>query len=59
MLMSAEPSSLFLLFQATFEAFIGIRDDNATEKLKLFGDHLLVNILMNCRNYLLYSSFAI
>ncbi|KAH9608014.1 hypothetical protein KSS87_012513 [Heliosperma pusillum] len=27
---------------ATFEAFIGIRDDNATEKLKLFGDNLLV-----------------
>ncbi|XP_074269512.1 nudix hydrolase 3 [Silene latifolia] len=29
-------------YKATFEAFIGIRDDNATEKLKLFGDNLLV-----------------
>ncbi|XP_057538626.1 nudix hydrolase 3 [Amaranthus tricolor] len=37
-------------YKATFEAFIGIRDDNATEKLKLFGDHLLVleqNLPMN------------
>lgn len=28
--------------QATFEAFIGIRDDKATAQLKLFGDHLQV-----------------
>ncbi|KAL9242107.1 hypothetical protein vseg_016141 [Gypsophila vaccaria] len=29
-------------YKATFEAFIGIRDDDATEKLKLFGNNLLV-----------------
>ncbi|KNA10354.1 hypothetical protein SOVF_145120 [Spinacia oleracea] len=29
-------------YKATFEAFIGIRDDDATAKLKLFGDNLLV-----------------
>ncbi|PON52763.1 Dihydroneopterin triphosphate diphosphatase [Parasponia andersonii] len=28
--------------QATFEAFIGVRDDKATAQLKLFGDHLQV-----------------
>ncbi|KAL9690340.1 hypothetical protein QQ045_010738 [Rhodiola kirilowii] len=28
-------------YKATFEAFIGIRDDDSTEKVKLFGDHLL------------------
>ncbi|KAI7726450.1 hypothetical protein M8C21_018340 [Ambrosia artemisiifolia] len=27
-------------FNATFEAFIGIRDDKATAQVKLFGDHL-------------------
>ncbi|KAI3750791.1 hypothetical protein L2E82_21617 [Cichorium intybus] len=27
-------------YKATFEAFIGIRDDKATAQLKLFGDHL-------------------
>lgn len=27
-------------YKATFEAFIGIRDDDATAQLKLFGDHL-------------------
>lgn len=37
-------------YKATFEAFIGIRDDDATAKVKLFGDHLLVleqNLPMN------------
>lgn len=37
-------------YKATFEAFIGVRDDDATAKLKLFGDHLLVleqNLPMN------------
>nr|GME00100.1 Nudix hydrolase 3 [Ipomoea batatas] len=29
-------------YKATFEAFIGIRDDEATAQLKLFGDHLQV-----------------
>ncbi|KAL5699873.1 Nudix hydrolase 3 [Ranunculus cassubicifolius] len=29
-------------YKATFEAFIGIRDDEATSKLKLFGEHLQV-----------------
>ncbi|KAL8137075.1 hypothetical protein V2J09_003076 [Rumex salicifolius] len=29
-------------YKATFEAFIGIRDDEATAQLKLFGDQLLV-----------------
>uniref|UniRef100_A0A803MS07 Nudix hydrolase domain-containing protein n=1 Tax=Chenopodium quinoa TaxID=63459 RepID=A0A803MS07_CHEQI len=29
-------------YKATFEAFIGVRDDDATAKLKLFGDNLLV-----------------
>ncbi|XP_047981304.1 nudix hydrolase 3 [Salvia hispanica] len=29
-------------YKATFEAFIGIRDDEATSQLKLFGDHLQV-----------------
>lgn len=29
-------------YKATFEAFIGIRDDKATSQLKLFGDHLQV-----------------
>lgn len=29
-------------YKATFEAFIGIRDDKATEQLKLFGDNLQV-----------------
>uniref|UniRef100_A0A7N0VMC7 Nudix hydrolase domain-containing protein n=1 Tax=Kalanchoe fedtschenkoi TaxID=63787 RepID=A0A7N0VMC7_KALFE len=28
-------------YKATFEAFIGIRDDDSTAKIKLFGDHLL------------------
>ncbi|KAL9265775.1 Nudix hydrolase 3-like protein [Drosera capensis] len=28
-------------YKATFEAFIGVRDDNATAKIKLFGDNLL------------------
>nr|DAD45461.1 TPA_asm: hypothetical protein HUJ06_003691 [Nelumbo nucifera] len=27
-------------YKATFEAFIGIRDDKATSQVKLFGDHL-------------------
>ncbi|XP_020682094.1 nudix hydrolase 3-like, partial [Dendrobium catenatum] len=27
-------------YKATFEAFIGIRDDVATSQVKLFGDHL-------------------
>ncbi|XP_057966891.1 nudix hydrolase 3 isoform X2 [Malania oleifera] len=27
-------------YKATFEAFIGVRDDNATAQVKLFGDHL-------------------
>lgn len=27
-------------YKATFEAFIGIRDEKATSQLKLFGDHL-------------------
>ncbi|XP_071730456.1 nudix hydrolase 3-like isoform X1 [Rutidosis leptorrhynchoides] len=37
-------------YKATFEAFIGIRDDKATTQLKLFGDHLKVleqNLPMN------------
>lgn len=29
-------------YKATFEAFIGIRDDEATSKIKLFGDNLQV-----------------
>lgn len=29
-------------YKATFEAFIGVRDDNATAQVKLFGDNLLV-----------------
>ncbi|KAJ3695423.1 hypothetical protein LUZ60_000800 [Juncus effusus] len=29
-------------YKATFEAFIGIRDDSATSKVKLFGDNLQV-----------------
>ncbi|KAK1353424.1 putative isopentenyl-diphosphate Delta-isomerase [Heracleum sosnowskyi] len=29
-------------YKATFEAFIGVRDDEATAQLKLFGDHLQV-----------------
>lgn len=29
-------------FKATFEAFIGVRDDEATAQLKLFGDHLQI-----------------
>ncbi|KAI5656575.1 hypothetical protein M9H77_25368 [Catharanthus roseus] len=29
-------------YKATFEAFIGVRDDKATEQVKLFGDHLQV-----------------
>ncbi|KAF4394724.1 hypothetical protein F8388_015630 [Cannabis sativa] len=29
-------------YKATFEAFIGVRDDKATAQLKLFGDHLQV-----------------
>ncbi|XXG58541.1 hypothetical protein AAC387_Pa04g0831 [Persea americana] len=29
-------------YKATFEAFIGIRDDMATSQVKLFGDHLQV-----------------
>ncbi|GMH14131.1 hypothetical protein Nepgr_015972 [Nepenthes gracilis] len=29
-------------YKATFEAFIGVRDDKATAEIKLFGDHLLV-----------------
>ncbi|KAJ7962724.1 Nudix hydrolase 3 [Quillaja saponaria] len=29
-------------YKATFEAFIGVRDDEATAKLKLFGDNLQV-----------------
>ncbi|GAB2293125.1 Nudix hydrolase 3 [Dionaea muscipula] len=28
-------------YKATFEAFIGVRDDNATSQVKLFGDNLL------------------
>lgn len=32
--------------QATFEAFIGIRDDKATAQLKLFGDNL--QVLSHC-----------
>ncbi|KAJ0984916.1 hypothetical protein J5N97_003272 [Dioscorea zingiberensis] len=28
-------------YKATFEAFIGIRDDVSTPKVKLFGDHLM------------------
>ncbi|XP_020266797.1 nudix hydrolase 3 [Asparagus officinalis] len=27
-------------YKATFEAFVGIRDDTATSQVKLFGDHL-------------------
>ncbi|KAL2930363.1 Nudix hydrolase 3 [Bienertia sinuspersici] len=37
-------------YKATFEAFIGVRDDDATEKIRLFGDNLLVleqNLPMN------------
>lgn len=37
-------------YKATFEAFIGVRDDDATAKVKLFGDHLLIleqNLPMN------------
>ncbi|KZV31729.1 nudix hydrolase 3 [Dorcoceras hygrometricum] len=29
-------------YKATFEAFVGIRDDKATSQIKLFGDHLQV-----------------
>ncbi|GJR01639.1 NUDIX hydrolase 3 [Tanacetum coccineum] len=29
-------------YKATFEAFIGVRDDKATSQVKLFGDHLQV-----------------
>ncbi|KAL8499554.1 hypothetical protein ACS0TY_022486 [Phlomoides rotata] len=29
-------------YKATFEAFIGVRDDEATAQVKLFGDHLEV-----------------
>ncbi|XP_023735091.1 nudix hydrolase 3 [Lactuca sativa] len=29
-------------YKATFEAFIGIRDDKATAQVKLFGDHLQI-----------------
>ncbi|KAJ0770423.1 putative isopentenyl-diphosphate Delta-isomerase [Helianthus annuus] len=29
-------------YKATFEAFIGVRDDKATAQVKLFGDHLQV-----------------
>ncbi|XP_042468282.1 nudix hydrolase 3 isoform X2 [Zingiber officinale] len=29
-------------YKATFEAFVGIRDDKATTQVKLFGDHLQV-----------------
>ncbi|XP_074332734.1 nudix hydrolase 3-like [Apium graveolens] len=29
-------------YKATFEAFVGVRDDKATAQLKLFGDHLQV-----------------
>ncbi|KAG6535707.1 hypothetical protein ZIOFF_000730 [Zingiber officinale] len=31
-----------VIYQATFEAFVGIRDDKATTQVKLFGDHLQV-----------------
>jgi hypothetical protein len=34
--------SSVMFSQATFEAFIGIRDDKATAQLKLFGDNLQV-----------------
>jgi len=30
------------VMKATFEAFVGIRDDRATSQVKLFGDHLKV-----------------
>ncbi|XP_071700414.1 nudix hydrolase 3-like [Rutidosis leptorrhynchoides] len=29
-------------YKATFEAFIGVRDDKATAQVKLFGDHLQI-----------------
>ncbi|KAI3707317.1 hypothetical protein L6452_25733 [Arctium lappa] len=29
-------------YKATFEAFVGVRDDKATAQVKLFGDHLQV-----------------
>jgi hypothetical protein len=32
----------FTIPKATFEAFIGIRDDTATSQVKLFGDQLQV-----------------
>ena len=34
-----------LCMQATFEAFIGIRDDMATKQLKLFSDRLQVGFV--------------
>lgn len=34
-----------MFLKATFEAFIGIRDDVATSQVKLFGDYLQVYIV--------------
>ena len=36
----------FESLQATFEAFIGVRDDKATEQVKLFGDQLHVFLIL-------------
>lgn len=42
----------FIRFQqATFEAFVGIRDDTATSQVKLFGDQLQVISLISLRKY--------
>jgi hypothetical protein len=35
----------FTISKATFEAFIGVRDDVATSQLKLFGDQLEVILI--------------
>jgi hypothetical protein len=35
-------SLVFTIPKATFEAFVGIRDDTATSQVKLFGDQLQV-----------------
>ncbi|KAL0407952.1 UNVERIFIED_CONTAM: Nudix hydrolase 3 [Sesamum radiatum] len=46
---------------ATFEAFIGVRDDEATAQVKLFGDNLqyFPRVSMNWKQLLLLNSLAV
>ena len=38
--------------KATFEAFVGIRDDTATSQVKLFGDQLqVISLSFSLRQY--------